>query len=433
MPPKSDNSGGMNRGMACSMRGSCPQMALTVKEIQGFSKAAKPYKKADGAGLYLEIFPNGSKLWRFKFRIGGKEKRLALGAWPETSLADARLKRDEARKAVLNGGDPAHQRKMGKIAAKVSAGNSFASVAEDFIAVKLTANGKAESTITKARWFLSHLAPALGSRPIAEIEPAELLAVLKRLEKKGHRETARRTRAFASRVFRHGVATTRCKSDPADLLSDALSAPIVKHHAAILDPIKLGAFLRAIEGYTGGPIVKLAMQLSPHVFLRPGELRQAKWDEVDFDGAIWRVPAERTKLRKPHAVPLSTQAIAFLRSLEAHSAGLGHMFPGLRTHLRPMSENALNVAFRRMGFGADEVTAHGLRSTASTLLNQSGKWHPDAIERALAHGDSDAVRGAYNRGHYWDERVAMMQWWSDYLDMLQNGADVLTFQPKVGR
>jgi integrase len=408
-------------------------MSLKVLEIQAFPAIARPYKKADGAGLYLEIFPNGSKLWRYKFRIEGKEKRLALGAWPEVSLADARAKRDAARKKVLDGADPAHERKMGKIAAKVNAGNNFASVAEDFITVKLVANRKAEATITKARWFLSHLMPAIGNRPIADIEPAELLAVLKRLENKGHRETARRTRAFASRVFRYGVATTRCKGDPAGLLSDALSAPIVKHHAAILDPIKLGAFLRAIEGFTGGPIVKLAMQLSPHVFLRPGELRQAKWDEIDWDAAIWNVPAERTKLRKPHAVPLSTQAIALLRTLEGHSAGLGHMFPGLRTHMRPMSENALNVAFRRMGWGADEVTAHGLRSTASTLLNQSGKWNPDAIERALAHGESDAVRGAYNRGHYWDERVLMMQWWSDHLDTLRNGADVVPFQPKARR
>ena len=364
-----------------------------------------------------------------KYRHGGKEKRLAFGAWPDITLADARAKRDEARKQLADGSDPAHLRKMAKIAAQVNANNSFSSVADDFIRVKLENNHKAEATITKARWFLSHLLPDLGGRPIAEIEPAELLAVLKRLEAKGHRETARRTRAFASRVFKHGVATTRCKDDPAALLSDALSAPIVRHHAAILEPVKLGAFLRAIDAYSGGPIVKLAMQLSPHVFLRPGELRQAKWPEVDLGEAIWRIPAKRTKLRRVHAVPLSRQAIALLQELGEHSGGLEHMFPGLRTHMRPMSENALNAAFRRMGFGADEVTAHGLRSTASTLLNESGKWHPDAIERALAHGDSDAVRGAYHRGTYWDERVKMMQWWSDHLDALRNGADVLPLKP----
>lgn len=400
-------------------------MPLKALEIGAFPVRTASYRKADEKGLYLEIFPNGSKLWRYKYRFAGKEKRLALGAFPEVSLAQARQRRDDARRAVMEGVDPLHHRKMEKIAAKVSAATSFQSVAEDFISVKLVANGKAEATIEKARWFLSHLTPQLGSRPIAEIEPAELLEVLKRLEKKGHRETARRTRAFASRVFRHGVATTRCKTDPAALLTDALSAPIVRHHAAILDPVELGVFLRAIEEYAGGPVVKIAMQLSPHVFLRPGELRQGRWAEIDFEGAVWTVPAVRTKLRRPHSVPLSRQAVALLRSLEPHSGGYELMFPGLRSHLRPMSENALNAAFRRMGFGQDAVTAHGLRATASTLLNESGKWHPDAIERALAHGNSDAVRGAYARGQHWDERVAMAQWWSDYLDQLREGGAVI--------
>jgi integrase len=287
------------------------------------------------------------------------------------------------------------------------------------------ANGKAESTIGKARWFLSHLTPAIGNRPIAEIEPAELLAALKKIEKRGHRETAVRTRNFASRVFRHGVATARCKSDPAALLSGALASPIVNHHAAIIDPKLLGELLRAIDAFTGGPIVKLAMQLSPHLFLRPGEMRQGRWEEVNWDEAHWTIPADRTKLRRPHTVPLSRQSLALLRELEQHSGGFDLMFIGQRSHLRPMSENAINAAFRRMGFGGDVVTAHGLRSTASTLLNESGKWHADAIERALAHGHSDKVRGIYARGQHWDERVAMAQWWSDYLDKVKIGGEVL--------
>lgn len=405
-------------------------MALTAIEIKALSAAEKSYRRADERGLYVEVFPNGSKLWRFKYRIAGKEKRLALGAWPEVSLAEARQLRDEARKSVREGRDPSHDRKMGKIAARVSAGNTFGKVAEDFIATKMIANGNAETTIEKARWFLSHLTPDLGSRPIADIAPAELLATLKTIERRGHRETARRTRAFASRVFRFGVASAHCESDPAALLGGALAAPVVRHHSAILDPKLLGEFLCAVDRYGGGPIVKLAMQLAPHVFLRPGELRQGRWIEIDWDERVWRVPAERTKLRRVHSVPLSNQALALLRDLHQHSGGFDLMFPGQRSHLRPMSENTLNATYRRLGFDKDTVSAHGLRATASTLLNESGKWQADAIERALAHGHSNAVRGAYARGQHWDERVAMSQWWSDHLDLLRSGGEVIAFPAK---
>lgn len=400
-------------------------MPLTAAEIRAFQPKDSIYRKSDDKGLYLEVAPNGSKLWRMKYRFNGKEKRLAFGAWPDVSLADARVLRDDARKKLRNGFDPGHEKKMAKIAAQISAGNSFQSVAEDFIDVKLAKSGKAEATVKKARWYLSLLAPAIGGRPIAEIEAAELLAVLKTLENKGHRETANRARSFASRVFRYGVATTRCKHDPAALLISALARPIVQHRAAILDPKTLGEFLRAIDAYQGGPVVKLAMQIAPHVYLRPGELRFARWGEIDFDNAIWSVPAERTKMRRPHSVPLSSQVIGFLRELEQHSGGFELLFPGQRSHLRPISENTLNQTYRRLGFDSDTVTAHGLRATASTLLNESGEWHPDAIERALAHGDSNAVRGAYARGQFWDERIAMAQWWSNYLDKVKMGGKVV--------
>lgn len=400
-------------------------MALTDTAVRTAKPKDKAYKLADSGGLFLFVTPAGGKSWRLKFRIGGTEKLLTLGKYPQVSLSAARRARDDEKAKLAAGLDPAHDRKMAKIAAKVSAGNTFQSVAEDFIAVKLEAAGKAELTIDKARWYLSHLTPAIGSRPIAEIKPAELLAVLKRLEAKGHRETATRTRALASRVFRHGVAHALCEADPANLLTGALAAPIVKHRAAILDPVKLGAFLRDIEDYGGGPVVKIAMQLSPHVFTRPGELRLGKWSEIDWDNAVWHVPLERTKLRRPHSVPLSRQSLALLRALHDVTGGYELMFAGQRSHLTPMSENTLNAAFRRMGWGADEVTAHGLRATASTLLNESGKWHMDAIERALAHGHSDAVRGTYARGQHWPERVEMAQWWSDYLDTLRKGAEVV--------
>lgn len=400
-------------------------MALKHLEIQGFRAKDSLYKKADEKGLSLWIFPNGSKRWNFKYRFGGKEKSMALGVYPEVSLADARKKRDDARRSLADGLDPMHERKMKKIAATVNAGNSFATVGEEFITVKLVNSHKAPATIEKARWYLSHLLPALGSRPIAEIMPAELLVVLKAIEKKGKRETAVRTRALASRIFRYGVATTRCNADPAALLTGALSAPIVKNHAAILDIKRLGEFLRTAESFAGSPVVKLAIQILPHVMLRPGELRFARWKDIDLEEAIWRVPAERTKLRRPHAVPISMQVLELLNELKAHSIGDGFLFPGERTHLKPISENAMNAAYRRMGFTKDEVTSHGFRSTASTLLNESSKWQPDAIERALAHGDSDVIRGKYNRGNYWAERVPMMQWWSDYLDKVKAGGDVI--------
>lgn len=405
-------------------------MALKALEIKAFKPATKMYRKSDEKGLYLEIRPNGSKLWFLKYRIDGKEKRLGLGSYPDTTLADARKARDTARADIQSGRDPLFDRKMEKIERRIGAGNTFQSVAEDFIESKLVANGKAESTISKARWFLSHLTQPIGNRPIAEIEPAELLAALKKIEKRGHRETAVRTRNFASRVFRHGVATARCKADPAALLAGALATPVVKHHAAIIEPKLLGEFLRAIDDFTGGPIVKLAMQLSPHVFLRPGELRQGRWEEVNWEEGHWTIPGSRTKLRRPHAVPLSKQSLLLLRKLEQHSGGFDLMFIGQRSHLSPMSENALNAAFRRMGFGSDVVTAHGLRSTASTLLNESGKWHPDAIERALAHGHSDQTRGTYARGQHWQERVSMAQWWSDYLDRVKAGGEVVPMRPE---
>ena len=402
-------------------------MSLKALEVKAFLPAERVYKKADELGLYLEVFPNGSKLWRFKYRFSGKEKRLALGAYPEVALAEAREYRDAARKKLRVGTDPALERKLGKIAAKVSAGNSFQLVAEEFIAVKQEQSGRAEATVTKSRWLLEHLTPSLGSRPIAEIEPAELLAVLKRVEAKGKRETARRLRSFASMVFRYGVATTRCKADPAALLAGALSAPQVKHRAAIIDPIAVGQLLRTTDSYSGSPVVRLALQIGPHVFLRPGELRHSLWSEIDWDAKVWNITAARAKMRRAHAVPLSEQVLALLRQLQEHSGDYDLMFPGQRSHKRPISENTFNAAYRRMDYDKDTLTSHGLRTTASTLLNESGKFHPDAIERALSHKDSDKIRGTYARGEFWKERVAMAQWWSDYLDRLRAGGRILPF------
>jgi len=399
-------------------------MALTDAAIRSLKPDDRPYKRADSGGLYVEVFPNGSKLWRWKFRFAGKEKRLALGAYPSVSLRDARDRRDTARAKLDEGMDPAIERKREKVAARISAANTFAAVAREYIDTKMVGEGRAEATISKARWFLEQLEPAIGAMPVAEVDPQLLLAALKRLEAKGRLETAKKCRSFASRVFRYGVATGRCKSDPANLLQGALIAPRARHYAAILEPAKLGELLRAIDAFSGSPTTMAALKIAPHVFVRPGELRHAEWDEFDLDEGIWKLPAGKMKARRAHAVPLSQQVRKVLGELRVLTGHRKYVFPSAYGGSRPMSENTLNASFRRMGFGKDEVTAHGLRSTASTLLNESGHWNPDAIERALAHGESNATRGAYHRGLHWKERVEMAQWWSDYLDLLRVGKNV---------
>lgn len=392
-------------------------MPLKDLEIKKIKPEKKPFRMADGKGLYIEVFPNGSKLWRLKFRFAGKEKRLALGSYPTISLSEARKRRDDARAILEQGSDPSMVRKQEKAAAKVSAENSFVRIAEEYLE-KMEKEGRAPATLLKARWFLSLLEPAIGSMPVREVDPQMLLAALRKLEAKGNYETAKKARSFASRVFRFAVATGRASGDPASVLTGALTAPKAKHYAAILEPHKLGELLRAVDSFTGSPITKFALKIAPHVYVRPGELRHAEWSELDLAEGIWRIPAARMKARRAHSVPLSPRVVELFKGLRELTGPEGFVFPAFHTSRRPMSENTVNAAFRRMGFGKDEQTAHGLRATASTLLNECGLWNPDAIERALAHGFSDAVRGAYHRGQHWDERVKMAQWWSDYLDEL---------------
>ncbi len=404
-------------------------MALTDTAIRQAKPGAKERKLADEKGLYLLLTPSGSKLWRLKYRLDGKEKKLALGSYPEVGLKDARAKRDAARKAAQAGSDPAIAKREARIAKRIAAANTFGPIAEEYIA-KLQAEGKAAVTVGKTRWLLSKLEPMLGTRPIAEISPHELLAVLKATERAGQRETARRLRSFSSRVFRYAVATARATADPAQPLLGALVAPVAKHHAAITDPVLFGKLLRSIEGYSGQPVTKLAMRFTCHVFQRPGEVRQAEWSEIDFDKAVWTIPAARMKQRQPHRVPLSVQAIAILREAESLTSGGRYIFPKLGSPFKPMCENAVNGALRRMGYGQDEMTAHGFRSTASSLLNESGKWSADAIERSLSHADGNQIRAVYHRGAHWDERVAMAQWWSDRLELLSKGAAIIPIRPR---
>lgn len=398
-------------------------MALKDVEIRALKAADRIYKRTDERGLYIEVHPSGSKLWRLKYRYLGKDKRIAFGAYPEVGLAEARRRRDDARQQLRDGIDPAAERRREKLLAMYRAANSFGDVAKEYID-KMVAEGRADTTTSKANWLLEQLSPIAG-QAIADVKPIEVLAALKRIEAKGKHETARRCRSFASRVFRYAVATGRAEVDPTSVLRGALVTPKVKHHSAIIDPAAVGELLRSIDAYSGHLITRIAMQISPHVMARPGELRQAEWPEFDLEKAVWTIPPERMKMRRPHSVPLSRQVVDRLKELHALTGPEGFLFPAFHTSRRPLSENTINQAFRRMGYAVGEVTAHGLRTTASTLLNESGKWSPDAIERSLAHADPDAIRGTYNRGFYWEERVAMHQWWSDYLDALRESKPLL--------
>ena len=325
------------------------------------------------------------------------------------------------------------RRQQAKHRAKVSAANTFGEIASEFIAKRrregLSTPLPTRANITSGAWGRSLPECRLSKSPAPD-----LLAVLRRIEAKGNYETARRVLQLAGRVFRYAVATARLASDPSRDLRGALTAPQPKHYGAIIEAKRAGELLRAIDGYEGQVLTKLAMQLSANVFVRPGELRHAEWNEVDLDAGLWIIPAGKMKMRRPHQVPLSRQSVELFRQLHAITGPAGYVFPSIRTRTRPMSENTINAGLRRLGFAGDEMTAHGFRAMASTLLNEARDpktkkhlWKADAIERALAHGESDAVRGAYHRGQHWDERVEMAQWWSDHLDTLRKGADIVHF------
>ncbi len=400
-------------------------MGLTAVAIKAAKGRAKQYKLTDSDGLHLLVLPSGRRYWRMNYRYLGKYKTLAFGIWPEVELADARAKRDEARRLLARGIDPSEQLKQDKIIASVAAANTFQAVGDEWLA-KIEREDLSPVTLKKNRWLLSFAYPALGRRPIADISPHELLAVLRTVEVRGRHESAKRIRATCSQVFRYAIATARADRDVAADLKGALTVPKVTHRAAITTPLEAGGLLRAIQGFAGHPVTTAALKLLPHVFVRPGELRYAEWADFDLDKAIWTIPPHKTKMRRAHSVPLSRQALDVIAGIETDAALSPFLFPSLRSVHRPMSENTINAALRRMGYAQDEMTGHGFRAMASTLLNEMGKWNPDAIERQLAHAEGNAVRRAYTRGEYWNERVAMMQDWSNYLDQLRAGAKILT-------
>ncbi len=395
--------------------------ALAVKNAKGREKA---YKLTDGAGMYLLVNPNGRKYWRLNYRFGGKRKTLAIGVYPTVSLAEAREKREAAKKLLAENRDPAIQRRIQRLTAGFAAGTTFKEIAEEWLA-KLEREGRADSTMSKLEWLLSFAYPIIGDRPINEITAPELLAALRTFEIRGRYESARRLRGTCGQVFRYAIATGRAERDISVDLRGALTTPRVTHRPAIVEPKAFGELLRALESYKGQPTVLTALRLAPHVFVRPGELRQAEWDEFDFDAAIWMIPDFKTKMRRPHKVPLSRQSIAILDTLYEITGHRQYVFPSLINWKRPMSENSVNAALRRLGYSKDEMTCHGFRATASTLLNEMGDWHADAIERQLGHVESNDVRRAYARGEHWDERVKMMQAWSDYIDHLRDGGKVI--------
>ena len=401
-------------------------MALTDVAIRNAKPGAKAIKMADGAGMFLLVTPAGGKLWRLKYRLDGREKLLAMGVYPEISLSDARKRRDEARALIAQGKDPSREKQRDKLRSRIQAADTFTAIADEYCAKRRRdgVKGWAPATATRSEYLLSLLNGSIGRLPIAEIEPADVLAAIRKIESKGNLESARRTLQLASAVFRFAVATARLRSDPTRDLRGALTAPKVTHYGAITDAKRVGELLRAIDGYEGQGLTKIAMQIAPHVFVRPGELRHAEWSEIDFDGALWTIPPSKMKMRKAHHVPLSSQAANLFREVQAVTGPTGYVFPSIRSRSRPMSENTINAGLRRLGYASHEMTAHGFRAMASTLLNESGKGHPDAIERALAHGDDDKVRAAYHRGAHWQERVAMAQWWSDYLDQLRNCGEI---------
>lgn len=397
------------------------QNKLTELAIKQAKPKEKPYKLPDGNGSYLEVMPSGSKYWRFKYRYGGKEKRLAFGVYPAVSLSTVRERTRLAKTDLAQGNDPGALKKQIKYTKQLSTANTFAAVAAEFVD-KRKREGAAEVTISKIEWILRQkLCPRIGGIPVAEIKPLQLLAALRLIEQDGLHETANRAKRVASQVLRYAVATGRAERDMTQDLKGALVAVKPKHRAAITDPIELEKLLVAIDGYRGTPEVKAALQLTPLLFQRPGEIRHMEWAEIDWEQGCWEIPAEKMKMRLAHIVPLSTQALTILRGLQTITGSGRYVFPSARRGGRPLSENGVLAALRTLGYNSEQVTPHGFRATARTILDEVLGFRVDNIEQQLAHAVKDANGRAYNRTKHLPERKKMMQIWADYLDKLKLG------------
>lgn len=394
-------------------------MTLTDAKCRAEKPGPSRRKLSDGQGLQFWVQPNGSKLWQLIYYFAGKQRQLSLGPYPEVTLSEARSRRDLAKSLLRDGKDPAAEWRQ-PIAEERLPGDTFKEVALEYIERRRREN-LAVPTMIKKKWLLEFAYPSLGRMKVIDIKPVHVLRVLQDIEEKGNFETARRVRATIGAVCRYAVITARAENDPTIALKGAIASPRVVSRAAITDPKALGGLLRAIYNFDGLPTTVAGLKLMALLFPRPGELRWARWPEFDFEKKIWTIPAERTKMRREHQIYLAPQAVYVLRELQKVTGHRELLFPGLWGANRPISENTLNLALRRMGYGKEDMTSHGFRATASTLLNESGKWSPDAIERQLAHIERNAVRRAYARGLHWDERADMMTWWANYLDELRLG------------
>lgn len=394
------------------------QMALTVAEVRNEKSTGKPVKLSDSGGLFLLIQPNNKKYWRLAYRFSGKQKTLALGVYPEISLAKAREHRDDARRLLADGIDPGEQRKATKAAKTGQNADSFEVIAREWFANQspIWVPTHADKIIRRLE---RDIFPWLGSSPIASITAQQLLIAARRIEERGVKETARRALLNCSQVFRYAIATGRAERDPVPDLKGALQPAKTTHFATMTDPKAIGELLRAIDEYHGSFITKCALQLAPLVFVRPGELRAAEWSEIDLDAAEWNIKADRMKMRVAHLVPLSKQALAILKELHPLTGRGKYLFSSEQTSTRPMSENTLNFALRRMGFAKSEISAHGFRAMARTLIDEILHIRPDYIEHQLAHAVRDPNGRAYNRTTHLPERREMMQKWADYLNELK--------------
>jgi integrase len=406
-------------------------MPLTDVAIRKAKPGAKPYKLADAGGLYVEVTPSGGKWWRWKYRRPdtGKENRLSFGTYPEVGLADARTRRDEARKLLAAGIDPGEQRKAAKAAGAERAANSFAAIADELLTQR--AKKLSPGSIVRERRLLDKdLSPYIGGLPVAEVTAPVLLAALRKIEARGAVETAHRARALAAQVFRYAIATGRAERNPAADLQGALPQPQVQHFPSLTEPAQMAPLLRALYGYAGTPVAMAALKLAPLLFVRPGELRRARWADIDLDAAEWRYTA--TKTDTPHIVPLAAQAVAILRDLHPLTGRGEYVFPSARGRGRTMSENTVNAALRRLGYGKDEMTGHGFRAMARTVLDEVLGFREAVIEQQLAHAVRDPNGRAYNRTAHLPERRKMMQAWADYLDQLREGGNVIPLRQASG-
>ncbi|GKX48660.1 tyrosine-type recombinase/integrase [Pectobacterium carotovorum] len=396
-------------------------MKLNARQVETAKPKDKPYKMADGGGLYLLVKTNGSRYWRLKYRIDGKEKLLALGVYPDVSLADARAKRDEARKGIAGGIDPLEVKKEQKVEREAQVKNTFQEIALEWhsMKVKKWSAGYA-SDILEA--FNKDVFPFIGQRPIADIKPLELLNVLKKMEDRGATEKAKKVRQRCGEVFRYAIVTGRAEYNPAPDLTSAMQGHESTHYP-FLTIEELPAFFKALAGYSGSELVVLAARLMIITGVRTGELRGALWSEIDTDKALWEISAERMKMRRPHIIPLSTQALAIIEQIRAMTGNFPLLFPGRNDPSKTMSEASINQVFKRIGY-TGRVTGHGFRHTMSTVLHEQG-YNTAWIETQLAHVDKNAIRGTYNHAQYLDGRREMLQWYADYMDSLENGGNVV--------